>query len=207
MASQAPSEEIKPFHPAPGDTSWLLSRILVATPRLLVRRYPGPFRNPPKSVVKREAGHQQPTSATGENRLPPFPRRPGASSGRRPTATLATRDVPTRERRHPDRGTRRDRRRRRSLRDTDQARRGAELGSCGVPGGVAPGDGAGTNMSASLRLLSSWRRGRATDSARERSFFHLTLGTEIGGTGPAFRKPEGRSDDKTGPTIPTTNPT
>ena len=71
--------------------------------------------------------------------------------------------------------------------NADQARRGAMRVSCGVPGGVWSGDGAGTNNSASLCISSPSLPGRATDSARER-----------------YRRREEGSDDRTGPTISTT---
>jgi hypothetical protein len=46
---------------------------LVVTPRLLVRGNPGPFRNSPKCVVKREAGHQQPDISHGRKQTPSLP--------------------------------------------------------------------------------------------------------------------------------------
>jgi hypothetical protein len=46
---------------------------LVVTPRLRVRGNPDPFRNPPKSFVRREAGHQQPDISHGRKQAPSLP--------------------------------------------------------------------------------------------------------------------------------------
>jgi hypothetical protein len=64
----------------------------------------GPF--PPETGAPVSGGGDAQDQRKNSKRSP---RNPSASSGRRPTATGATRDVPTRERRHPDRGTRRGR--------------------------------------------------------------------------------------------------
>jgi hypothetical protein len=159
---------------------------LAVTPRLLVRGNP----EQPSDVVRETpsgapATRHQPRAKTGP--FPPetralvpggenaqdqrknsirSPRNPRARSGRRPTATWATRDGPTRERRRPDRGLHRGRgprasatppaavRRRgggrpwgkghrlRSVPEEDYARRGAKgakRGSCGIPGSVGSG--------------------------------------------------------------------
>jgi hypothetical protein len=206
---------------------------LVVPSRLLVRWNPeqpsedcretrsgaptGPF--PPETGAPIPGGRD--AQELKNNRERP-PRNPRACSGRRPTATLATRDVPTRERRHPDRGAHRGagqlasatppaewrsgggrrrgkQRRRRSLPEAHQASRGAKGAKPAYAGFLVvwrPGDGAGSNISASLCISSLWRRGRATDSERERSLLHLPVGTGLGGQGRRSGSP--RRDRTTG---------
>jgi hypothetical protein len=159
-----------------------------------------------------------------------FPRNPRVSSGKWPTATSATPDVPSRERRCTDRGARRGRGQLSS--EAPPAEREAGAGSRGDGQGpcrrritqveipkkpseahagslvmLGPEDGAGTHSSASLCISSPSRRGQVTDSSRGPSLFHLPVGTGIGGTGPAFREHEEGSDDRTGPTLSATNST
>jgi hypothetical protein len=96
-----------------------------------------------------------------KNRKRP-PRNPRASSGRQPTATAATRNAQIRERRHSDRGTHRGR---------------GRLASA-TPLGVSSGEPARTSRPP--LLLSAWRRGRASDSARGRSDLPFALGSGLG---------------------------
>jgi hypothetical protein len=182
-------------------------RDLVVTPRLLVR-----WNNPPSLSETRTGApstRPEPQAKTGlfppetgarfsgggdtqdqRNNSKRFPRNPRASSGRRPTATLTTRDVPTRERRHPDRGARRGigqfasatppaagrsgpcrrrgkGRRPRSLSDADHASKEAKRDSCRVPRGVASGERGRHQQFGPPCISSPWSRGRARDSARE----------------------------------------
>jgi hypothetical protein len=69
-----------------------------------------------------------------------------------------------------------------------------------------PGEGAGTHISASLYLLSPWRRGRTSDSARGRSLLPLALGSGIGGTGPASGSPRDRTTGRDRRSPPPTQP-
>jgi hypothetical protein len=159
------------------------------------------------------------------------PENPRASYGRRATATLATRDVPIRERRRSDRGSRRGtgqlvsamppaewrrgggRRwgrecRPTSLPDAHRASQGAKRGTCGVPGGVASGGrGRHKQFNPPLFIIPIAVRSDHRFRAGTLAFAPPSGAPGSWGAGPAFRGHEEGSDGRAGPTLSTTKPT